>query len=673
MLGLALLTIAVYWPATGYDFIALDDLGYVTQNERILTGLTGQNIRWAFTTVHENWWLPILWLSYMLDAELFGPGAFGFHLTNILLHAANVLLLYGLLFRMTRAHWRCALVAALFALHPLRLESVIWVTERKDVLSAFFGFLCVGAYLRHLERPTWGRYWMVPLLLLLGLMSKVILIALPIGLLLLDYWPLQQAGLPWEQGQWKRWMRLILQKTPLLLLAVVFALINLKTHASGVEWYMNTPWPDRFGLVFPNYWTYLAKVIWPSGMALLYPERDVVNPLALVLSLLGLGIITGWVLWQIKRRPYLAVGWLWFLLWLFPVIRGVRLGLAAYADRFTYLPAIGLFIMLVWGVGELAISFRWWKPFLATASLCLLLGYTYMTRHHMTYWKSSEALFRRTLEVTQDNWLIHLCLGAVMMEQNRFDEELECLMESYRINPTTPLVNAALGVAWWRKGNMDLAEKHYRLASQHESTEWNVHARIGIYLAETKRYELAMHHFRRALETNPGHYETIYNLGNALLYAGRPTEALPYLQRTFEYAQMKDLAHFKAGQAWLALGKDQEAVLQFREALALAPDVSASLNNLAWVLASTSNDTLRNPEEALMLALKAATLTQRKNADILDTLSVSYAANGDYSNALAACEEAMVLAAAQTNNTLLGELRNRRDRLGSGKPSQDSQ
>ena len=354
LLALVLAAVAcwLFWPAVHHDFLHYDDGSYVFENPNVQQGLTWSGIRWALTTVYENWWLPLLWISFMLDTSLFGPGPFGYHLVNILLHACNAGLLFWVFSRMTKSIWASAFVAALFAFHHMRIEAVAWITARKDVLSGLFYLLALLAYLRYVDRPSMTRLSIVASLMFLGLMSKAILITLPPILLLLDFWPLRRAGDPLDRREWKAWGHLLIEKIPLFLLAALFVDLNLKTHRTGSAAYAVVPPLDRLGLVFPNYWTYLGKLVWPTNLAVLYPEHDVVRWGISLTALAGLVAVTWLVLRQRNRRPHLLVGWLWFLVALLPVIRGLRLGYAAYADRFTYIPSIGLFLLLAWSAAD---------------------------------------------------------------------------------------------------------------------------------------------------------------------------------------------------------------------------------------------------------------------------------------------------------------------------------
>jgi tetratricopeptide (TPR) repeat protein len=445
-LGLAALVFLAFGGALEFGFVRFDDHGYVYENPMVLAGLTKAGIRWAFTAAYQQWWLPLLWISYMANVELFGPGPFSFHLVNLLLHAANAGLLFWLLFRWTGAPWRSLAVAALFAVHPLRVESVVWITERKDVLSGLFFFLALLAYLRHAERPGARSMGLVFACLLLGLMSKATVIVLPALLLLLDFWPLRRADLPGSPGTWKPWGRLVAEKIPLFLLAGVFAAINLRTHTNGFGAGTDLSWLQRLALIPADYWNYLRLVFWPANLCVHYPENDVVHALPALAALAGLAALTGLFAWQGRKRPCWLVGWLWFLVALLPMIRGIRLGNAAYADRFTYLPAIGLAVALVWGAAEWANSNRRRQKILAGLAAGLVLVLALLSRQQTTAWRDSETLFRHALAATENNAVIHYNLATLLVQEGRNAEAVEHDRETLRLVPGNPVVQHNL--AW---------------------------------------------------------------------------------------------------------------------------------------------------------------------------------------------------------------------------------
>jgi len=433
VLLLAALTAWAFGAALNYGFVRYDDTGYVMENPMVLTGLSAANVRTAFTSVCHQWWLPMLWISYMVDTELYGTGAWGYHLTNLLLHAANAVLCFWFLYRLTGARGRSLAAAALWAVHPLRVESVVWITERKDVLSGLFFFLALLAYLHHVRRPGLRRMAVVFAGMLLGLMSKASVIVLPALLLLLDYWPLRRAEWPGTPGSWKRWGRLVWEKAGLFLLAAVFAVINLHTHTSGIGGEEGLPLLHRLALMPGNAWIYLRLVFWPAGLAFFYPENDRVAVLPLLAALAGLVVLLAVLIRQRRRRPWWTVGGLWFFIALLPVLRGIRLGFAAYADRFTYLPSIGLMLALVWGAAAALDGGSEGRPRLrrrlraaaAVGAAGLVLALGGLARRQTETWRDSETLFRHALAVTEDNVAAHSNLANLLVSEGRRVEAVE--------------------------------------------------------------------------------------------------------------------------------------------------------------------------------------------------------------------------------------------------------
>ncbi len=465
-LALAALVFGAFGGALACGFVRFDDHGYVYQNPQVVNGLTVDGIRWAFTTVWQQWWLPFLWISYMADTSWWGTGPWGYHLTNLLLHAANAGLLFWVCFRLTGARGRSLAVAALWAVHPLRVESVVWVTERKDVLSGLFFFLALLAYERYARRPGWRRMGLVFAAMLSGLMSKGTVVVLPALLLLLDYWPLRRAQLPWAPGEGRRWGRLIGEKAVLFGLSAIFATINFHTHVGGSG---TMPWTQRLGLLATNLWIYLRLTFWPVRLSFFYPEHDEVAMGAALAALAGLAALLAGLVWLGRRKPYLLVGGLWFPVALLPVIRGVRLGLAGYADRFTYLPSIGLILALVWAAGEVwercgvrpgpapdRPARHLWRTVLPAALVAgLVASMALATRRQTQTWRDSETLFRHALAVTENNAVAHANLATCLKEQGRRAEAREHLEAVLAIKPQR--ADSLNNLAWMLATDPDAA------------------------------------------------------------------------------------------------------------------------------------------------------------------------------------------------------------------------
>ena len=412
--GLAALTLLAFLPVFWNGFVNLDDGLYVTGNPWVRKGFTREGLAWVWTANVANNWHPLTVLTHMLDCQLFGLNAAGHHGTSLLLHTANVLLLFAVLRRMTGALGRSAAVAALFAVHPLHVESVAWVAERKDVLSAFFWILAMGAYGRYARQPSSGRYLLVALMMALGLMAKPMVVTLPLVLLLLDVWPLGR--LSFEPGWGRRLARLVLEKLPLLGLSVISSLVTLKYQTTSLVSLEILPWRLRFANAAVSYVTYLGKTLLPRKLAAFYPIQFEIDAWKAVAAVFLIAAITALALWKARRAPYLLVGWLWFLGTLVPVIGLVQVGRQAMADRYTYIPSIGLFLAVSWGVAELARS-RSQRTVLATASVLILLLLAAATLALVRTWADSVTLYRHALAVTQNNWVAHIGLAKALVSR----------------------------------------------------------------------------------------------------------------------------------------------------------------------------------------------------------------------------------------------------------------
>lgn len=557
--ALAVLVALVFGPAVRYDFIGLDDNAYVYQNPQVLKGLRPEGILWAFRTIHESWWLPLLWISYMLDVTIWGTEPWGFHLTNIILHAANVILLFHLLNRLTGRLLASAFAAALFGIHPLRLESVIWITERKDVLSGLFFFLGLLAYVRH--QPARMEYVFV--CLVLGLMSKSVLVVFPILLVLLDYWPLRRMNKAQDL------LPLVRQKAPLFVVAVAFAAITWITHLSGRGRYTTLSPLERLGLIPRNYVAYLAKSFWPTKLAIIYPENDMVQWDRTLLSLLLLGLITAVCALNRRKYPSLLMGWLWFLIALSPVIRGVRMGLASMADRFTYLPSVGLIAGLTWAYLERFGQRQRLTQILACVILAAAVGLSIANR---PYWRNTETLCRRALEVTDQNYHAASCLAQWYFDQGRHEEAMQMAQEVLRLSASDPASAPARAWALTVLGRYDEAEQLYRQGLIYPEARAKLLNNLGLLAVRRGQVEQGIAHFREAARLGPTLPDVQFNLGLALITAGRPTEALAPVLRAVELNPDDHAARFVAGQLLEAAGRWSEAASHYEAAVRLRPN-----------------------------------------------------------------------------------------------------
>jgi len=880
---LATATAAVYWPVIHHDFINCDDQSYVYENPALQAGLSWQGVVWAFTTGYAGNWHPVTWLSHILDVQWFGLKAGWHHLTNLLLHVANTWLLFLVLKRMTGTLWRSAVVAALFGLHPLHVESVAWIAERKDVLSALFFFLTLYAYARYAEargllfqvqglksenrkpktegnpkteiriqrdgsRITQQRSLFFYLLALVffacGLMSKPMLVTLPFVLLLLDYWPLKRSakcrvqsaelegrkgkeggrsaeggGRRAELGTRKDgalgerrpttqdgalgerrptfdgetlsipWLRLVVEKLPFFALAAASSMVTflVQQRAGAVAAVGTLPLEQRLENAVVAYLLYLIKTVWPSGLTIFYPYRFALAGESVIFAVLVLIIISALAWIFLRQRPYVAVGWFWFLGTLVPVIGIVQVGQQAMADRYTYIPLIGVFIGLTWGVAEL-LGAREARPGVGqegaeesmpsdgraaqiesdiqhpTSNIqhpkagiqdlesnnqqpqtkvraaigiaaVVIVGCAVLTRAQVGHWQDSETLFRHTLAVTSVNALAEDSLGDALAALGRVEEAEPHFAEAVRIQPKYPEALCNLGLTRVMHGKLDEGIALYRASIAVKPSDWKTHNNLARALSLQGKFEEAVREYQIALELNPGATDTRGFLAASLVELGKNNEAMAVFEEALKLKPNDAAVHFKYASLLLVLGQTdaaalhfraalqygpgnaethrryglllsgsgnpREAVEQFREAirlqpgaevhynlaaallqqgepeqaaeayresLKLKPDSPAVLNDLAWLLAASANDRVRNGTEAVTLAERACELTQSRESLLVGTLAAAYAEAGRFADAVKAAEKAIDLATAAGQQAVADRNRQLLEFYRSGKP-----
>lgn len=665
VLGLVLLTVALYAPAGGFSAINLDDTQYVFDNPHVNTGLSVANIRWAFTHVHESWWLPLLWISYMTDVSLWGGAPGVFHWVNLLLHALNAGLLFWVLRRATGSSWASAFAAALFALHPLRVESVAWITERKDVLSGFFWMLALLVHLRQARKPSGGKSALLAGLLLLGLMSKASVVVLPAALLLLDYWPLGR--LQSAQG----WRTCLLEKIPLFAVAAGFTILTLTTHIlSGGQVSPVTGWA-RLALIPGNYFPYLAKFAWPVNLSLYYVEHDAVRWVSCLAAAFALAGIT-LLCWRIRRRaPYLLMGWLWFLVVLLPVIRGVRLGLADYTNRFMYLPSIGLSILIAWGFSAWLCPRRGGRILLGFLAAITLGACASLTAYNLRFWRDSDAIFDRAWTLDPDNYLGITGHGLALQKQGRWPEALEFFREAANRHPDVARYRLHEAFALINMERLPEAFALLEQAAVQAPREPEIQYGLGVAFLRAERPAEALAHLARTVGL-PGKQLSAYRLewARACFETGAAAAANEQLRlawgtpptQSFTYA---DLLGFYVN-LWNS-GEKPRALHYFRKLAAADPGNILLLNNLAWLLA-TSDVSPAPPEEALDLANRALALAGAPQPILLDTLAAAQANAGDFEQAVQSAEQARALARQQGNPNLARRLEQRLEAYRQARP-----
>ena len=552
--GLAVATLVAYAPVRQFDFVDLDDSWYVYQNPSVLAGLTWSSIAWAFTTGHAANWHPLTWLSHMTDVDLFGPAPGPHHAVNLALHVAATLVLFGWWRQMTGAVGRSAFVAALFALHPLHVESVAWVSERKDVLSSVLWFLTAWAYTAHVSASSqfWRRragYAVVIALYAMGLLAKPMLVTLPFTLLLLDVWPLRRID---PRLSPRAWLRLFVEKAPLFALAAASSAITFVVQRQGgaVSALEAMPGATRFANALVAYVVYLRKTIWPVDLAVFYPYPPGFNIWFVAGCATFLLVITALVIRVGDRWPYAFVGWLWYVGTLVPVIGLVQVGTQAMADRYTYIPLIGIFALVAWGAVDLL--GRYARAALPAAAVVVILMSAAATRAQVLHWRDSLAIWQHAVAVTAGNYRAHNSLGAVLGNQGRTAEAIVQFEEALRLRP-------------------DHSEAHH------------IHHNLGRALADTGRLNDSLPHYREALRIKPDFAEAHNNLGLALASLGRFDEARQHYERALQAAPSMAIAHNNLGLALHGLGRPDEAIARYTEAIRLDPAYAEAYNNRGYV------------------------------------------------------------------------------------------
>jgi tetratricopeptide (TPR) repeat protein len=712
-LGICIFLAALVWVVFGqtihFGFVNFDDDVYVYKNPHVAGGLNSKDISWAFTHVHSSNWHPMTWMSHMLDCQLYGLNPGGHHLTNILLHTATVVLLFLVLRQMTGFTWRCALVAALFAVHPLRVESVVWIAERKDVLSGLFFVLTIGAYVayvRHLRSIFY--YGLTILTIALALMSKPMVVTLPFVLLLLDCWPLRRLDQP--DGKTTFW-RLIIEKIPLLVLVGAVCVITAFAQKEAMS---SPPISLRLANALVSYVTYLEQMISPSNLAVLYPFPDHLALWRITIAAIVLLVISIATIAMRRRQPWLLFGWLWYLVMLLPVIGILQVGAQAHADRYTYLPQIGLYIALAWTLADLCGGRLYRTVALSGLSAAVLVTLTFLARIQTGYWQSSETLWTHDLTCTADNLTADINYGNVLLEKGKIDKAVTYYQKALHCKSDDADANVSLGYALVQQGKGDQAVLYLQKALEIKPDNPEAHNDLGIISFEKGNTREAIAHFAKALQARPDYAEACYNYGNALFQQGDMDHAVARYQQAlqikadyvearynlgnalFQEGKIDDAilnyqqaiqakpnymsATYNLGMAFKQKGRTDDAIAQFRRALELQPgsaetcynlgnvlvqkgdeaegitnlqravkikpDFPDALNDLAWELATGPLPSLRNGKQAVELSQRANRLADGKDVDVLDTLAAAYAEAGQFAEAVQTLRNAIDMAQA---------------------------
>ncbi len=589
-LALILSTLSVFWQVRNFAFVNFDDNYYVYENPHVLNGLTWDGIIWAFTTPNIGNWLPLTWLSFMLDCQLFGANPGWMHLVNLLLHIANTLLLFAVLRKMTGALWSSAFVAAAFAIHPMHVESVAWIAERKDVLSTLFLLLTLAAYVSYVKRRSAVRYVLTVLLFALGLLAKPMLVTLPALLLLLDYWPLSRIGRQKPENRERKTEgvfqklstgQLIIEKVPFFALSAVSSVITfLAQRGSGAVTDINALPLHRIANVFLSYAKYIGKMFWPRNLAVFYPfDADNFASWQVAMCVLLLLVISIFVIRFGRNRKYLPVGWFWFVGTLIPVIGLVQSGAQSHADRYTYISYIGLFIMIAWGLPEFLSKWPQRKIALGLSMAISLTTLGICAHRQVSFWNNSITLFSQTIEVTQNNCIAHNNLGVAYVKLGRFQDAIESYKQAIRIKPDYTDAHYNLGVAYGKLGRSQEAIDEYKQAIRIKPDYTDAYINLGVTYYKLDRYQDAVEPYKQAIRIKPD-ADAHYNLGNAYHRLGRWQEAIDEYKQVIRIKPDYADAHYNLGVAYGKLGRWQEAVESYKQAIRTKPDYADAHYNL---------------------------------------------------------------------------------------------
>ncbi len=662
-LALAAVTVAAYLPVLGNDFVHYDDDLYVTEVTEVREGLSAQGVAWAFTSTQGANWFPLTRLSWMLDADLFGLEPAGFHGTSLLLHLLAALLLYAALCRLTRAWLPSFAVAAVFALHPLHVESVAWVAARKDVLSGVAFMAALWAYARQAEAPRQAPWAAgVFLAMALGLMAKPMLVTLPCVLLLLDWWPLGRLCDDAGRLRPRRMVRAVVEKAPLFALAVAASAVTLVAQREGgaLQGLERFPLTVRLETAVDAAVIYALKTLWPSGLAGFHPHPE--GGLPLWRTALGLALLVGVSVaaWRLRRRaPWWAVGWLWFLGMLVPVIGLVQVGEAAWAERYSYLPQTGLVLALVWGLHRASLGHPGRQRGLRVAGALALAALAISTTRQVRVWRDDHTLFGHALRVTHENHVAHINLAVALAREGALEESALHLDEAAALSPGS-------AHAWGVRGEVRLLQERpveagndlaRAVALDPEAVRWH----FGLARAHRDAGDLtaATIELRAALARDPSRADLHALLGLVLAERGETADALASLDTSLRLYPERSGVHAQRAALLEALGRESEAAAAWRAALARGNDSVGARNNLAWILATSRDPRLRNPEEAVALAEEATRLSDGQDPNVLDTLATAQVAAGRPAEARATAARALAQAERRGDVALARSLRQR--------------
>ncbi len=660
--------LVVYWQVRNHTFVNFDDGSYILNNPHVRAGLNFEGIAWAFSLPGFDYWHPMTWLSHMLDCYLYGLNVGMHHRVSLILHIFNSILLFLVFKKMTGAIWRSAFIAAMFALHPMNVESVAWLAERKNVLSTFFGLLTMLTYIHYSKRPSVFRYLPILFVYTSGLMSKPMIATLPFVLFLLDYWPLGRFNFVHSDSnnqktpksnninfQRSLTLHLVLEKIPLLMLsAVSIFLSSLAVQRLGIVISTaSVPMKLRIKNALVSYVSYIIKMIWPHNLAVYYPYPQILP----LWQVIGAGVllicISFFVFRAVRSKPYLAVGWLWYIGTLVPAIGLVQAGLwPAIADRFTYMPLIGLFIIIAWGVPDLVVRWHYREIKLATIAATLFAILAATTYLQVGYWRNSITLFEHALDVTYNNPIAHHKLGEALKLQNKTVAAAKHYSEALRIKPDIFLTHLNLGIILRDEGKLNEAIDYFSRALRLKPDRAEPHYELGITLEKQGDFDAAIRHYLETLRIKPDYAKAHNNLGIILARQTKDKEAIFHFHEAIRIDPNYADAHCNLGIIYANQRNIEKAILHYKKVLYLNPNMAQALYNLSWILASWEDERFRNGEEAVKLAEKLCKIAPNNQPLALDALAAAYAETGKFDEAVTAAKKALELALKQGSNKL---------------------
>ncbi len=712
---LAGITWLVFDQTVAHQFVTYDDPQYVYENAKVAAGLSPESVLWAFTHTVGGNWHPLTVISHMLDCQLYGLKPAGHHFTNVLLHTIAVILLFLVLRRMTGTLWQSALVAASFAIHPLHVESVAWISERKDLLSAVFFMLTLGAYIRYVHKRSFTSYILLLLVFALGLMSKPMLVTVPFVLLLLDYWPLKrfEPEAPVKHGQKRRvegresTRRILLEKIPLLFLSFGSCAATLFAQRHFIDPIGHLSLMSRFSNAVVATVIYLRQLVWPFGLSVFYPHpRQSLSILQVSAAALFLIAISAGAFMCRRRHPYFLTGWFWFLGMLVPVSGIVQVGEQAHADRYMYLPQIGLYILVTWFVADTVSSWRHQRILLATAMASSIALLMFPAWKQTSYWRDGRTLWMHALAVDPQNDTAHISLCDLDLRENRLDDAILHARTALEIRRDNADAHSRLGVALSAIGQNEEASIHFQKALETHQIRPRVHYNIatlllnsghldeaiaefqkelqiqpgfveahnnlGIALTSKGEFDEALAHFQKALELDPHLPKVHHNIATILLRQGQLDQAVAYLQKKLQGNPASAEAHNDLGIAWSQEGKIDQAISEWQKTLELQPDNLNAYCNLVWVFATFPDDAIRSGAKAVALGEHALKLSGEKDPRIYRLLAAAYAENRQFDKAVETAQRGSELATKQGNYAAANALESNIDLYRKSLPLRDS-